>query len=170
MLYHASREAGLRSIELSVSTHGKAFVYAIRNRITAVCFGAPKDDFDLLMDEADGIPHLYECYPHATEAVYRGRSCSLYAVVEEGFISGATGWDAELVCESAVPVIREERIGDILSFLMSAVAQGACVLHRYSEDRQYRFMLREELGERIDRLGLNEDEMKRDPRLCNLSF
>lgn len=158
MPYHASREAGLSILEPRVQTHSKAFVYAIRNRIIAVCFGAPKDDFDLLMDEVDGIPHLYECYPHATEAVYRGRSCSLYAVSEGGFLSGATGWDAELVCESTVPVIQEGYIGDILSFLMSAVAQGTCVIHRYSEGRQYQSMLREGLGEGISRFGPNREE------------
>ena len=54
MLYHASKIRGMRTIEPHISTHGKAYVYAIRNQVTAVCFGAPKDDFDLLMDNQDG--------------------------------------------------------------------------------------------------------------------
>ncbi len=74
MLYHASKEKGLTILEPRVSTHGIAYVYAINNRITAACFGALKDDFDLLMDEINGIPHLYECYPHAIEAIYSGKA------------------------------------------------------------------------------------------------
>ena len=54
MLYHASKQTGLKLLEPCSSTHGKAYVYAIRDPVTAVCFGAPKDDFDLMMDEADG--------------------------------------------------------------------------------------------------------------------
>lgn len=49
-----------------------------------ICFGAPKDDFDLLMDEVDGIPVLYECYPGAFQRIYAGKNCSLYEVSEEG--------------------------------------------------------------------------------------
>ena len=165
MLYHASKEKGLETLEPRVSTHGKAYVYAIRSRVAAVCFGAPKDDFDLLMDEEDGIVHLYECYPHAVEKIYGGKSCRLYEVGEEGFLSGMTGWDAELVCEAAVPVLREEYIRDIRSFLLQAQAQGKCVLHRYSQDGQYRSMLREELGERIRAFGLRDEDIQNDPRL-----
>lgn len=124
MLYHASKEKGLTILEPRVSTHGIAYVYAINNRITAACFGALKDDFDLLMDEINGIPHLYECYPHAIEAIYSGKNCSLYEVREEGFLSGKTGWEAELVCEHKVPVVKEECISNLLSFLTQAVAEG----------------------------------------------
>lgn len=164
MLYHASKENGLNELMPCASTHGKAYVYAARSRITAACFGAPKDDFDLLMDETDGIPHLYECYPRAIETVYRGKSCTLYEVGEEGFHAGETGWDAELVCDRRVPVIGEEYIPDLLLFLRRAAAQGRCVFHAYSEEPQYQAMLCEELGERIRRSGIAAAEMQQDPR------
>ena len=47
MLYHASSEAGLRLLEPHISTHGKAYVYAINNKITALCFGAPRENWCL---------------------------------------------------------------------------------------------------------------------------
>lgn len=169
MLYHASKERGLKYLEPHVSTHGKSFVYAVRNKITAILFGAPKDDFDLLIDEIDGIPHLYECYPYAAETIYSGKSCSLYAVSEKGFISNETGWDPELVCENAVPVIQEENIRDIFSYLSNAAARDKCVIHRYSDEHQYQCMLREELGERISCFGLNEEDIKKDPRLARFA-
>ncbi len=128
MLYHASKISGLRELAPRPSTHGAEYVYAIRSRITAICFGAPKDDFDLLMDEVDGIPVLYECYPGAFQRIYAGKNCSLYKVSEEGFLEGQTGWDAELVCTSSVPVIREERINGIYSALREAAKQDLCVM------------------------------------------
>ena len=169
MLYHSSKEPGLKYLEPRISTHGKAFVYAVRSRVTAVLFGAPKDDFDLLTDETGGVAHIYECYPDAAEKIYGGKKCSLYTVGEEGFLPDVTGWEPELVCESAVPVIREEFIADILSYLDNAAARGDCVIHRYSDEQAYRAMLREELEERIADFGLTEEEIKKDPRLAHFA-
>ena len=164
-MYHASSKAGLSFLEPHISTHGKAYVYAITNKISALCFGAPKDDFDLLMDEIDGVIHLYECYPNAMEKIYGKKSCSLYEVNEEGFISGKTGWDAELVSEDAVPVLREDRITDIYMYLVSAAKRGECVIHTYSDEQGYQSMLRDELGERIKDFGLSVEAVKQDPRI-----
>ena len=49
-------------------------------------------------------------------------------LAEEGFLEGQTGWDAELVCTSSVPVIREERINGIYSALREAAKQDLCVM------------------------------------------
>lgn len=165
MLYHASARQGLDFLEPRASTHGKAYVYAISSRVTAACFGAAKDDFDLLMDEEDGITRLSECRPGALESIYGGKSCSLYSVSEEDFRSGLTGWDAERVCEHAVPVVREERIEDLYAFLTDAAERGECVINRYSEEEEYQAMLREELGERIRDFGLTEEQVRQDERL-----
>lgn len=167
MLYHASKISGLRELTPCRSTHGAEYVYAIKNRITAICFGASKDDFDLLMDEVDGITVLYECYPGAFQRIYAGKNCSLYEVSEEGFLEGQTGWDAELVCTSSVPVIREERINDIYSALREAVKQGLCVMNEYTEDTVYQSMLQDELAERVQMYGLTEAQMNQDTRFAN---
>ena len=90
MLYHASTQTGIKELIPQSSTHGKKYVYALRNRLTAILFGAPKDDFDLLLDEDGGKPVIYECYPNALKHVYWGKSCSVYSVREEGFLSGQT--------------------------------------------------------------------------------
>ncbi len=102
-----------------------------------------------MMDEVDGIPVLYECYLGAFQRIYAGKNCSLYEVSEEGFLEGQTGWGAELVCTSSVPVIREERINDIYSALREAAKQGLCVMNEYSENNVYQSMLQDELAERV---------------------
>lgn len=165
MLYHGSKEQGLRYLKPRVSTHGKPYVYAINNKITAACFGAPHDDFDFLMDEIDAVPHLYECYPDSIEKVYEGKSCYIYEVSEEGFAAGKTGWSAELVCEHEVPVVNEEYVEDLYLRLKQAEQQGECIIHYYSEEAGYQNMLKEQLGARIKAFKLTEEQIQNDPRL-----
>lgn len=164
MYYHASKKQGLKVLQPHISTHEKAYVYAIQNRVTAICFGAPKDDFDLLTDEVDGKPVLYECYPDALSKVYGGKSCSLYTVSEDGFLHNRTGWDSELVSETPVDVVGEELIPDIYDYLMRAARRGECELVRYSPDEKYVKMLREELTERIAAFGISEEQICEDER------
>lgn len=164
MLYHASKTQGLSVLTPHKSTHGKAYVYAIKSKISALCFGAPKDDFDLLMDEADGVTLLYECYPHALETVYAGKPCSLYTVSDESFVPGVTGWDAELVSEEPVKVLSEEIVPDILAYLLQAAGQGGCIIRRYTEEETYLSMLRDAIRERIAAFHLTEDQIRQDDR------
>lgn len=164
MLYHASKTPGLKALLPSPSTHGKAYVYAIRERLTALLFGAPKDDFDLLMDEENGRPVVWECWPGALQKIYGGRQCSLYTVAEDGFLAGQTGWDPELVCETPVPVLKEEEIPDLYACLLRTRDAGECVLHFYSEDAAYQAFLREEIGERVADFGLTRQQMEADER------
>ena len=58
--------------------------------------------------------HLYECYPQAVEIIYAGKCCSVYEVLEDGFLRGMTGWNPELVNENAVWVQKETFIVDRL--------------------------------------------------------
>ena len=55
MLYHISKIAGLKILKPQVSTHKKAYVYAIENVVTGLLFGAPHDDFDFIISEENGI-------------------------------------------------------------------------------------------------------------------
>ena len=164
MLYHASQRAGITELVPQISTHGKGYVYALNNRLTALLFGAPKDDFDILMDESDGKPVIHECYPNALKRIYWGKSCSVYEVCEDGFLSGQTGWDSELVCAHSVPVAAEEKIENLYDEIMDAIRRGACVFHAYSEDAAYRDFLRDELSERICSFGITDAQMNADPR------
>ena len=164
MLYHASQQAGIKELVPKISTHGKSYVYALNSRLTALLFGSPKDDFDILIDEADGKPVIHECYPNALKKVYSGKSCSIYEVREDGFLSGQTGWDSELVCERSVPVAAEERIKNIYDEIVDAVQSGACIFHAYSKDAGYQDFLRDELSERIRSFGITEAQMNADPR------
>lgn len=163
-LYHASNTPGIKRLEPHISSHGVPYVYAIKDRLTALLFGAPKDDFDLLVITDDGVTEVYECYPGAFEKTYKGKSCSLYEVDGTGFLSGVTSWDAEYVSESAAPVLFEDHIPDIYAELVSYAECGEIVIHRFSRDAEYLSLIKDELTSRIRDFGYTEERMDADPR------
>lgn len=152
MLYHVSPTPGLKVLTPSVSSHEKAYVYAIDNLVTGLLFGAKHDDFDFLLDtDANGTPEIYECYPDAFLAVYQGKACSVYELSEDGFNRGVTSWDPELVCESEVAVKNEIIIADLYSRLRQEVAEGNLILHHYTDTKQYRQIVTEHIVDRLIR-------------------
>ena len=163
-LYHASNTPGIKLLEPRTSTHGVPYVYAIKDRLTALLFGAPKDDFDLLVIIVDGVTSVYECYPGALEKVYKGKRCSLYEIDGAGFSSGVTSWDAEYVNENAAPVLNEYRITDIYAEIMSFAQSGELVIHRFSDDAKYIEFIKDELTSRIHYFGMTDESMDKDPR------
>jgi len=139
MLYHVSATPGIKVLEPRVSTHGKAYVYAIENLITGLLFGAPKDDFDFLISTNEsGFPTCFECYPGAFELKYKGRSCSIYELAEDGFLRGMTSWSPELVCETAVPVQKETFVPDLYERLLEEEKQGNLCIRQFENSAEYK--------------------------------
>ena len=164
MLYHASQQSGIMELVPHASTHGKKYVYAINHKLMAILFGVPKDDFDLLIDEVDGKPVIFECYPNALKNIYHEKTCYLYAVKEEGFLSNQTGWEPELVCEHRVPVVSEEKIENIYTIIMDSIHTGDCIFHEYSASEEYQTFLKDELSERVQSFGITDEQMNADQR------
>ncbi len=164
MLYHASHISGMKILNPHVSTHKKAYVYAIKSRLMAMLFGAQKDDFDLLIDSENGKPVLYECYPDALKEVYSGKKCSIYTVEETGFLNDMTGWEEELVCPASVAVVSEEVVEDIYVQIMLALRAGECIIHFFEQSDEYQSFIRDELQERIEAFGISEEYMMHDTR------
>ena len=88
----------------------------------------------------------------------------MYTVSEEGFLSGKTGWDAELVCPTPVKVEQEEKIHDIYESIIEAADKGLCEINYYSDNDDYQAFLREELSERIASWNITDEMMKKDVR------
>lgn len=164
MLYHASHISGMKILNPHVSTHKKAYVYAIKSRLMAMLFGAQKDDFDLLIDSENGKPVLYECYPDALKEVYSGKKCSIYTVEETGFLNDMTGWEEEVVCPVPVDVVSEEVVEDIYVQIMLAFQAGECIIHFFEQSDEYQSFIRDELQERIEAFGISEAYMMHDTR------
>ncbi len=152
MIYHVSGVPGLKVLEPHVSTHGKAWVYAIEDLVTGLLFGVKHDDFDfMLYTDEKGRPVLWECYPGAFEGVYRGRGCSVYELDDRDFMRGMTSWSPELVCEHEVPILNEVPVEDIFARLLSEESQGNLVNYRYQEDMAYRKRISAHVVDRLIR-------------------
>lgn len=61
MLYRVFQTPGLTVLHPKVSSHGKAYVYAVDNLVTGLPFGARRDDFDFRIDsDVQERPVMYE--------------------------------------------------------------------------------------------------------------
>ncbi len=152
MVYHVSSTPGIKVLTPRVSTHKKAYVYAIESLVTGLLFGVRHDDFDFLINtNKKGIPEVYECYPDSFRRVYQGKSCSVYELKEDGFQRGMTTWSPELVCESEVPVEREVAIDDLYSRLLQEREKGNLILHPYMDSPEHRRLISEHIVDRLIR-------------------
>lgn len=156
MLYHVSPTAGLKILRPHVSTHKKAYVYAIESMVTGMLFGVHKDDFDFIIaTDSEGVPDLYECYPGAFQNVYQGKGCSVYEVCEEGFQRGMTSWSVELVCEKEVNILNETVVEDLYQRLLEEEQKGRLRIHRYEFCDEYRERISCHVVDRMIRFGVD---------------
>lgn len=166
MLYHVSKTAGLKTLQPHISTHKKAYVYAIENMVTGILFGAKHDDFDFIIStDENNVPSIYECYPDALKKVYQGKECSVYEVSDEGFQRGMTSWSPELVCENEVGVLNEIVIEDLYNRLIEEEQNGNLHIYKYEFSDEYRKKISAHIVDRIIRFEMNLDKcMEQDER------
>lgn len=161
MLYHVSKIANLKILKPQVSTHKKAYVYAVENIVTGLLFGVPHDDFDFIIDEENGVPVITECYPDAFALIFKDKTCSVYEVDDKGFMRGMTSWSPELVSENEVNVIREIKVKDIYSRLIDEEARGNLIVRRYENTADYKGIIAEHIVDRLIRFDAVYTESER---------
>lgn len=168
MLYHVSPNTGLKILRPHMSTHKKAYVYAIENMVTALLFGAKQDDFDLMISTDEGdTPIVCECYPNAFRGIYQGKSCSVYEVSDEGFQRGRTSWEPELVCEREIEVQNEIIIEDLYQCLLEEEQKGRLKICRYEFSREYREKIASHIVDRLIRFEIDLNQcMEQDFRFA----
>lgn len=168
MLYHVSPQKGLKTIQPHISTHKKAYVYAIENMVTGMLFGAKHDDFDFMIDtDENDIPIICECYQDALQNVFRGKACSVYEVDNKGFQRGITSWEPELVSENEVEVIREIVIEDLYEQLLKEEQNGNLKIYRYEFCDDYRKKVASHIIDRLFRFEIDlENCMEKDVRFA----
>lgn len=163
MLYHASALPGLHTLLPHPSTHQTAWVYALSSPAAALLFGAPHDDFDLLIDVEADTAQVWECWPGAFTAAFRGKSCSLYQVAEDGFLSGQTGWAPEWVSAQAVSVVQETPVPDLYTALQDEQAAGRLYLHLWEDSSDYKGLISRHILDRLIRCDILDGPVS--PRL-----
>lgn len=130
--YHCSPTAGLTSLEprKPEAFEKPARVYLTTSLPMALMYGIRNAEYTYGYTK-DGRIYFAEYFPGALEALYRGRSASLYvcapAAVEPTEIPN------EAVSEVAVPIVEEIPIPDVCEALLEQARQGALIIHRYHE-------------------------------------
>lgn len=159
MLYHASETENLKVLVPKVSTHGTPYVYATDNLHIALLFGAPMDDFDLVIDLVDGKARVSECYMNAFKGIYENRKCSVYQVEDATFLKDKTGWSAEFVSKEPVQVLKECRVDHLYDALMQQVNNGNILLDVYNNSIEYRRRISNHIVDRLIRFGILDNEI-----------
>lgn len=166
VVYHVSGTPGIKVLQPRISSHGKAYVYAVEDLVTGLLFGTRKDDFDFQINTDDtGKTHVYECYPGGLRKIYGGKSCSVYELSAESFQRGRTNWTAELVSEQEAAVRRETTVPDLYQRLTEEEEAGNLFLHRYSDSPEYKRRIAGHVADRLIRFRvLEDDDWEKDER------
>ena len=133
MVYHGSKEHGLKRLEPRKSTHG-VYVYATPEKVLALHFSGRCGD-DLTYEighfgpDKNGPWELVENVPGAFEKMYSNRS-SIYSFSDETFKDIHTGFE-EVVSEEPVDVIEEEYCENVYEGLLKAEREGLIKIYRY---------------------------------------
>ncbi len=130
--YHCSPTAGITVLEpRKPETFDKpAKVYLTASLPMALLYGIRNYEYSYGYTKAGQI-YLDEYFPNALEALYRGKSASLYICAPESVET--TEIPNEEVSEQAVPVVKEIEIPDVCEALLEQERLGALVIHRYPE-------------------------------------
>lgn len=125
VVYHASAQSGLKRLEPRKSTHRQPWVYAtVELAMSAVFLSSEGGDLSCSTGLSNGEIYIYERWPGAFDARYKGRTGSIYELPGDTFEGGRTSFKAEVISEVEVPILREIEIEDTKSHLMSLRDNG----------------------------------------------
>ena len=131
-VYHGSPVGGLAFIEPKISTHGKNWVYATKNKSIALVYLQRWNDFIFNQSiNSNGQQELTERLPNAFEDTYAGKSGFLYYLSAANFLEGQTSFLAEVVSDKKEQVVYCEAINDCYEKLREMERNNEIILFRY---------------------------------------
>ena len=136
VVYHGSNRRGLTRLDPCVSTHGHAFVYAVRVPAQAIAFLGNVDDLHVAKEIAGTQMEITERHANAL-AKYQGIHGSVYTLPGDAFETGQTNWENELVSTQSVAVLSEWRVEDALQELLHCETKGTIRIYRYPDRPNY---------------------------------
>lgn len=133
-VYHGSIHQGLSIIKRNKSTHGKSWVYATLSKAISTIFISNKGSDLYYYLSGDGTENNPVLLVERKEGMFKdifNVSGSLYTLSGKNFISGETGWSAEVISESDENVIHEEHIDNVFEKLKELNDMGELKLYLY---------------------------------------
>ena len=133
IVYHGSKEHGIKRLEPRKSTHG-IYVYATTEKVLALVFsGRCGDDLTYDIGRFDNDKNnpweLVENIPGAFDKMF-SNSSSIYSLSDETFKDIYTGFE-EVVSEVGVDVIDEEYCENVYDSLLESEKKGLVKIYRY---------------------------------------
>jgi len=136
-VYHGSPIGGLTYIETKISTHGKNWVYATKDKSIALTFLQKWNDYLFCQTIHDGKHEFTERVPNIFEEIYKGKSGYIYYLDAANFLEGQTSFSPEVVSKQREKVIRFEFIEDSYEKLCEMEKNNEIVLYRYPNKPDY---------------------------------
>ena len=129
-VYHGSHTSGLKKLIPHKSTHGN-YVYATEDKTLPVIFsGVAGDDLVYsLFRENKGSWQLVERVPECFSIIYN-TSASVYTLESDSFKDIHTGF-TEVVSETAVNVVQEEKVPNVYQELERLEKEGLIQIYHY---------------------------------------
>ncbi len=132
-VYHGSPMGGLKLIKPRMSTHGKAYIYALPEKAEVVMFFGR--NYDLICSQGWylDVPYLWERFEGALEYAYGGQKGSVYTLPADTFhpLHDRFATDKEMVSEVAVKPVSEEVIDDALVALRNMAKEKELLIFNY---------------------------------------
>lgn len=145
MFYHISQQKGLTELRPRVSTHGKAWVYALKDPKIGIVF-AGRDDLGNKADDnftqyginKKGIPEIFELYEGCFNEIFKGKDYYIYELEDSGFKANQTSWSPEWVSANKTKVVGCRYVKDILKEIENLEKKGEFIIHRYKNTKSYK--------------------------------
>lgn len=167
----------LEQLDPHVSTHGEAWVYAAKSKITSLLFGSSRShgDFDgIITIKEDGKVCFKEAYEGAFEARFGGAigaKCMLYEVDPSTFEDGKTSFAGEVVSEKPAKILSRRKVTNIHDELMAAIERGEFELVTYKkDDPAYVQEMDEHIASRIEKYGVLDNPRGSMYKFCKKKF
>lgn len=132
-VYHASQQQGLTLIEPRVGTHGQAWVYAARDLVIASIFLGQHHDFILASGLTGDMPYICERFVGAFDRAKANVTASIYVLPGSSFQANRTGWEGDLISETAVVPLSETVIDDAKTHLLELCDNGQLEIYFYPD-------------------------------------
>lgn len=139
-VYHGSTQHGLKVIKKNISTHGKPWVYATLSKAISIIFISNKGSDLYYYLGGEGTKEKPVILVERKKDMFKdifNVSGSLYILSGKNFISGKTGWSAEVVSEFDEKVIHEEYINNVFEKLKELNNKGELKIYLYPNRPNY---------------------------------
>lgn len=133
VVYHGSREKGLKQIKKHTGTHQKECVYAVDNEVIALLFASNENcngDYDYSIGCVDEIPYIVERWPGILNKIYTTQA-SLYKLDGKNFNHYDYLWQPEVISFFDEPVLEEIEIENVLEKLRIFQNEGRLKIYDY---------------------------------------